>query len=147
MTPSHFNTYSNKCQSLNTLCRVPQCFLGVVPPSWQLPGVTKAISLGHKLQFEKHLQKALISTKTGRIDYKIIHKNGSFIESASVSLFFFLVGLGVEFRASHLQSRHCTTWATLPPLHFALVILEMGILELFAWAGLKLQSSQSQPSK
>jgi hypothetical protein len=36
-----------------------------------------------------------------------------------------LLGLGLELRASHLQSQHPTTWAT-PPVHFALFILEMG---------------------
>jgi hypothetical protein len=33
------------------------------------------------------------------------------------------------------------------PVHFALVIMEMGSQELFAQAGLKLQSSQSQYPK
>jgi hypothetical protein len=32
-------------------------------------------------------------------------------------------------------------------VYFALVILEMGSWELIAWAGLKLQSSLSQPPK
>jgi hypothetical protein len=36
---------------------------------------------------------------------------------------FFLMGLGLELRASCLQSRHSTTWNT-PPTHFVLVILE-----------------------
>jgi hypothetical protein len=31
-----------------------------------------------------------------------------------------------ELGASHLQSRHSTTWAT-SPVHFAEVILEMGV--------------------
>jgi hypothetical protein len=35
------------------------------------------------------------------------------------------------------------TWA-IPPVHFALLILEM---ELFAWAGLELTFSWSQPPK
>jgi hypothetical protein len=39
----------------------------------------------------------------------------------------FLVGLGFELRALHLQSRSSTAWAT-PLVHFALVILEIGIL-------------------
>jgi hypothetical protein len=39
--------------------------------------------------------------------------------------FFFLVGLVFELRASHLQTKHSTPWAT-PPVHFALVILETG---------------------
>jgi hypothetical protein len=33
----------------------------------------------------------------------------------------------------------------MPPVHFALVILEMGSQELFAQAGLELQSFRSQP--
>jgi hypothetical protein len=42
--------------------------------------------------------------------------------------------LWFEFRASHLQGRHSTTWATLLP-HFALVILEIGshFLPRLAW--------------
>jgi hypothetical protein len=36
------------------------------------------------------------------------------------------MGLEFEFKASHLQSRHFTTWA-IPLVHFALVILEMGV--------------------
>jgi hypothetical protein len=48
---------------------------------------------------------------------------------------FFLLELGFEFRASHLQSRYSTAWA-IPLVHFALVILEMGSCILFAWAGL-----------
>jgi hypothetical protein len=35
----------------------------------------------------------------------------------------------------------------IPPVHFALVILEMESYELFAWAGLKPLSSLTQPSK
>jgi hypothetical protein len=34
-----------------------------------------------------------------------------------------------------------------PPAHFALVILEMGSHKLFAWVGLELWSTQSQPPK
>jgi hypothetical protein len=60
--------------------------------------------------------------------------------------FFFPMGQGFELRASHLQSRHSTTWATLP-VHFALVILEMGSWKLFAGADLETQSSWSQPPK
>jgi hypothetical protein len=40
--------------------------------------------------------------------------------------FFFFVGLGFEFRALCSQSRHSTAYAT-PPVHFALVILMMGV--------------------
>jgi hypothetical protein len=57
-------------------------------------------------------------------------------EVPSLFSFFFLVGLGFEPRALHLQSRHSTAWAT-PPVHFALVILEMWSHELLAWAGLR----------
>jgi hypothetical protein len=46
--------------------------------------------------------------------------------------FFFIVGVGFEFKALHLQSRFSTTWASLP-FHFALIILEIGCCELFAW--------------
>jgi hypothetical protein len=44
-----------------------------------------------------------------------------------ISFFFFLIGLRFEHRASGLQSRSSTAWAT-PAVHFALVILEMGVL-------------------
>jgi hypothetical protein len=54
---------------------------------------------------------------------------------------YFLVGLGFELRTWCLQNRHSTARAT-PPAHFALLILEMGSQELFAWAGLKPQSSR-----
>jgi hypothetical protein len=40
----------------------------------------------------------------------------------------FLVGLQFELRALHLQSRHSTAGAR-PPVHFVLVILEMGTLD------------------
>jgi hypothetical protein len=57
----------------------------------------------------------------------------------------FFVGLGFELKALHLQSRHSLAWA-MPPVPFALVILEMGD-KLFAWAGLKTWSSRYQPPK
>jgi hypothetical protein len=47
-----------------------------------------------------------------------------------IQLFSFFVGPGFELRALYLQSR-CFTWAT-TPVHFALVILEMGSWEIFA---------------
>jgi hypothetical protein len=66
--------------------------------------------------------------------------------SISLLLFWvFLVGLGFEVRASWLQSR-CFTASATPPVHFALVILEMRFLKLFVWACLELTSAQSQPS-
>jgi hypothetical protein len=40
----------------------------------------------------------------------------------------------------------CTCKAS-TPVHFALLILEIGSLELFAWTGLKPWFSQSQPPK
>jgi hypothetical protein len=46
--------------------------------------------------------------------------------SLAVYVFFFLVGLGFELSASHLQSRWSTTWAT-ALVHFALVIFEDGV--------------------
>jgi hypothetical protein len=58
----------------------------------------------------------------------------------SLSLFFILVALGFELRALHLQSRPLPLE---PPIHFALVILEIGSFE----AGFKPQSSRSQPPK
>jgi hypothetical protein len=51
-------------------------------------------------------------------------------------LFFLFGGTGVELRAwYYLQIRRSLTWAT-PPVHFALVILEEGSKEVFAWSGL-----------
>jgi hypothetical protein len=44
------------------------------------------------------------------------------------------------------QSRCSTAWAT-SPVHFSLVILEMGSCELFAQAGFETWSSQSQPPR
>jgi hypothetical protein len=64
--------------------------------------------------------------------------------------FFFFCETGIwtsELRAFHLQSRHFAAWAT-PPVHFALVILQMELGgSVFAWAGLELWSSPSQPPK
>jgi hypothetical protein len=51
-------------------------------------------------------------------------------------LLYFLMGLRFELRVLCSQSRYSITWA-MPPVHFVLVILEMGSWELFAWAGLK----------
>jgi hypothetical protein len=50
--------------------------------------------------------------------------------------FFFGVGLGFELKAWYLQSRYSTALA-IPPVRFALVILEMGSPERFSQAGLK----------
>jgi hypothetical protein len=54
-----------------------------------------------------------------------------------LSFFFFCCYLGIELRASHLQSRHSTPWATplLEPLHqpfFVLGIFEIESHRLFA---------------
>jgi hypothetical protein len=49
---------------------------------------------------------------------------------------FSFVGQGFELKDLHLQSRCCAS--AIPPVHFALVILEMGSQKLFAWAGLKM---------
>jgi hypothetical protein len=51
-----------------------------------------------------------------------------------IGLFFVVVVvvLGFELRASGLQSRHCTAWAT-SPVHFALVILDMESCKLFVF--------------
>jgi hypothetical protein len=59
---------------------------------------------------------------------------------------YFFVELEFELRASHLQQRYSTTYATFP-VHFGLVILEMGSHKLFAKAGLELQSSPFQSRK
>jgi hypothetical protein len=44
--------------------------------------------------------------------------------------------LGFELRHSNLQSS-CSTAQATPPVHFSLVILEIGSHELFPWADLK----------
>jgi hypothetical protein len=54
--------------------------------------------------------------------------------------FFFPVDWDFELRASCLQSRHSAALAT-RPVHFVLVIMEMGSRKLFAQAGIKAQSS------
>jgi signal transduction protein with GAF and PtsI domain len=72
------------------------------------------------------------------------YKGGSMRKSLVVTkpfCIFSLVGLGFEFRS--LGSTTCTT----APVCFALSFLEMGSCKLYAQDGLKLQSSQSQPSK
>jgi hypothetical protein len=55
-----------------------------------------------------------------------------------------LVVLEFELRALCLLGR-CSTARAALPFHFGLVILEMRSHKLFAWAGLKPRSSQSQP--
>jgi hypothetical protein len=47
------------------------------------------------------------------------------------------VGLRFELRGLHLQASSLLLQPT-PPVHFALVILEMESLKLFAWASLNL---------
>jgi hypothetical protein len=58
----------------------------------------------------------------------------------------FLVGLGFELRAFAVakQAFYCLGCAS---VSFALVILEMGSCELFAWAGPELLFPRSQPPK
>jgi hypothetical protein len=56
----------------------------------------------------------------------------------------FVVGLGFELRALHLQSRGSTTSDT-TSVHFALVIRKMGSPELFAWADTDLDLDLSLP--
>jgi hypothetical protein len=53
-----------------------------------------------------------------------------------LSFFFFFVGLGFELGALCLQNRHSTACA-MPPVHFVVVILEMGSHKLFTQAGLE----------
>jgi hypothetical protein len=52
------------------------------------------------------------------------------------SLLFLSVGLGFELRVSNLQSS-CSSASATHPTHFALVILEMESLKLFAQVTLK----------
>jgi hypothetical protein len=60
-------------------------------------------------------------------------------------LFIYFVGLVFELRASHLQSSCSTSLAT-PPVHFALVILEMESQDLFAYFALVTLEMESQDS-
>jgi hypothetical protein len=48
------------------------------------------------------------------------------------AFFSFLVRLGFELRAWCLQSRCSSAWAT-PPVHFSLVIVEMGVFQALCW--------------
>jgi hypothetical protein len=61
-----------------------------------------------------------------------MQENSSFtLNPTLISGFFLFAETGIELRASLLQGRHSTTSA--PPLvHFALAVVEMGSLELFA---------------
>jgi hypothetical protein len=64
----------------------------------------------------------------------------------SFFFFFFLVGLGFELRASHLQSRCCTTYClSSNSTPFCSSYFGDGSFQLFAQAVLELLSSQSQP--
>jgi hypothetical protein len=58
--------------------------------------------------------------------------------------FFLFLGLVFELRVSHLQSRLSTTWAT-PPVHFVLLILEMGSCEQFAQTGARILLISASP--
>jgi hypothetical protein len=71
-----------------------------------------------------------------------IQKNHNFDCAHS---FLFLGGLVFEPRPYYLQIRHSMTQAK-PPVHYALVILEMGVCELFSWARWEWRSNLSLPS-
>jgi hypothetical protein len=65
------------------------------------------------------------------------------------SFFFSFVELLFELRASHLQSRHSTSWAHSQSV-FALVILEMGggcLMNYLSEAGLEMKLTQPQLPK
>jgi hypothetical protein len=90
-------------------------------------------------------------TRTGRVDRKhwvdshVLFESWKFpMKSAiyhKVYLLLFLMGLEFELRASYLQSRCTTVWAT-PPVHFAHVILEMGVLwVIWPWTTILLSSA------
>jgi hypothetical protein len=56
----------------------------------------------------------------------------------------FLVGLGFELQALHFQSRHSTA---ILPVHFVLIILEVGVSCTICLVGLEPWSSWSHPPK
>jgi hypothetical protein len=62
----------------------------------------------------------------------------NYIPSPLHLIYLFLMGMKFQVRASHLQSRRSITRAS-PAFHFALVILEMGSLKIFARIGLELR--------
>jgi hypothetical protein len=76
----------------------------------------------------KVIQTWEILNKWCGIKIKKSHFTWVFHEGLFYFLFLFLVGLGFEYRSSHLQSRHFTAWVT-HSVHFTLVIFEMGSLE------------------
>jgi hypothetical protein len=63
--------------------------------------------------------------------------------SLTILIFFLFGGTGVWPQGFILENQVLYAWAT-PPVHFVLVILEMGSHDLFAQAGLKLLISASQ---
>jgi hypothetical protein len=69
---------------------------------------------------------------------------GFFLEVFKRGIYF--NGTGVWTQVFMLAKQCSTAWAT-PPVHFALVILEIKVFRIFAQTGLKPQSSQSQPPK
>jgi hypothetical protein len=70
-----------------------------------------------------------------------------FITASIFSFLFFKWYWGFELRVSHLQSRQALYhWATCP-VHFALVVLDMGVSWTICPSGLKLRSFWSQPPK
>jgi hypothetical protein len=72
--------------------------------------------------------------------YSLCHQQSPSVSffrvTGSLIFLLLLMELGFELRALCLQSRYSITWAT-PPVHFALVILEMESCELFALASLE----------
>jgi hypothetical protein len=72
-----------------------------------------------------------------------VHKLSQFLLLATKNLFFFMEP-EFELRTLCLQSRHSTAWAT-PPVHFGMVILEIGPRKLLACTGLQFRPSRSQP--
>jgi hypothetical protein len=85
---------------------------------------------GYKWNFQTHLKfMYTISGKLVKCVYGFL-------------FFFFFVGLKIVLGAWCLESRHSTAWETSPG-HFAVLILEMRSLKVFAWADLKWWSSWS----
>jgi hypothetical protein len=84
-----------------------------------------------KLSIELHLPLQIIFPIVN-----IIHYHGTYfiligyyqLKSIIYSdfIFFFLVGLGFELKALYLQNRLSNAWTT-PPVHFVLIVLEMGV--------------------
>jgi hypothetical protein len=92
-------------------------FIAVTMPNDESPQAPEATELTKRLFAHGSpfcLRHATFSTKSTRLT-----------PTHPLFFFFFLVELGFELMALCLQSKHSTTLATLP-IHFVLVILEMG---------------------